>query len=277
MEALKHIVMFIAAHQIFLMMLAVGLEINWGEIREKANRSVVFRCGLIAFLFEPLLAFVIIKLLPFQSLGIGTILLMSISPGAPAILRKVHRSAGKEIYTALALVLVLSFTAIALLPLYLELINRFTPLTLRSDLPHLMIAIVFSIFIPFLIGMGIRRWSAPFSDRILPWVWRFYHLIFIGTAVILVVMSAHFFKELPLRTYVAMFFITVASGVVASFSSRSLSESDRKLVAMTIITGNPSIALFVGRLSFPTSEILPAIAIYILLRSLFLLPQKLLR
>ena len=275
MNFVRTMTILLATNLVSLMMLAVGLSVNWGEIRKNANRAIILRCIAIGMFFEPLIAIAIVKLFALGPLASGTILVMAITPGAPSLMLSSINAKGKSLHTAIALVLVLTVLSVLMLPISLRVINRVALLNLRVNSLKLFYSLATSVALPLALGMSIRSLKFKFSQRITPWVWSFFNLSFCVTVVLLIVTSIPVIINLPLQALVAMVLITFISVAMSHFTAPTYSLADRTLIGNAVVLGNPAIALYVSRMSYPNAQIFSAIAAYILIRSVCLFSYKL--
>jgi len=272
MEVVRLIIQLGVVSFLPLMMLALGLSLDYREIWRCMRHPVIWRGLLVGAIAVPLLAIVVVALLPLRPMASGIILLMAFAPGCPIIVVRVRRQKGNTA-AALALTLVLTAAAIVMLPLALVLLRAFFPFEFHTSALGVLGKVAPSLLIPLALGLGARSRAPKLAAKLASVVvWAFKAVFAVLVVTILVIGIPHL-ARLTVWAVLAMLLVTTGAAVIGEVAGGKRAE-DRALLATAAIYGNPAIALYVAQTSYPALEIAPLIALYVLLRLVAQIPFK---
>ncbi len=106
-EVIQTIVALAASQLVALLALDMGLSLRWSDLQREVRNPVLWRTFAVAFLGVPLLAILVAATLPLGPAARGVIVLMAVSPGAPMLMNKAHKSGNVALAVTLAVVLTL--------------------------------------------------------------------------------------------------------------------------------------------------------------------------
>ena len=145
-------------------MFVAGLSVSWEQLLAPIrNHRLIGLSLLVNFLLVPLLALVLVTLIPMNRQLAAGLLLVSISAGAPST-GKVAEILGGDVARAVSLTILMTLGTLVLMPLLLP----FVLAGAQEDTPRVMVYLVVLVLLPLLLGLLLRSRSGPFAVRILP-------------------------------------------------------------------------------------------------------------
>ncbi|NVJ00056.1 symporter [Myxococcus sp. AM009] len=271
---LRHAVEFAVQHLVVLMGFVLGLAVDASAVR-RAMRLPAYARGLPTVLLGvPLLALVLVHALPLPPLAAGIILLMAVSPGVPSVAVASYRQRG-DLRLTVALSLTLSLAAILLLPLSLRLLSDFFPAVFQAPpTTRLIQRVMMPFLVPLIAGWTLRAWRPALARRLLrPMLWLF-KAVFVCAVLALLFISGPRLHVVNDWMLLGMLVMTLGSAMMGHLAGGPQPE-DRTALALAAVFGNPSIALAVASVSDQGRRLLPYICVYLVLRTLALLPYLL--
>jgi BASS family bile acid:Na+ symporter len=145
-------------------MFGTGLSATLGDlVAPFRNRRLLSLALLANFILVPLLALLLITLIPMSRQLAGGLLLVSIAAGAPST-GKVAELTGGNVARAVSLTILMTIVTIILMPLVMP----FALPEAQADPLSVTVDLVVLILIPILIGLLLRSRSEPIGERLLP-------------------------------------------------------------------------------------------------------------
>jgi BASS family bile acid:Na+ symporter len=273
LELIRHVVPFLASHLIMAISLALGLSVSWRELQAEFRRPVLWRGVLVALVTLPLWTLVVVKVLPLKPVAAGTLLLMAFSPGVIMLVTIVRGQQG-NVPLAVALSLTLTLAAIVLLPVSLWVLNALFPATFRASPLKLFAAIIPGLMVPLGVGLALREWAPDFARRLQPVVELFLKAVLACVVVMLLIVGVPGLRAVNGWSLLAVLLV-ICGGAFIGHAAGGPRLEDRRTLAIAGVLGNPAIALFVAGASFPELKLLPAMAAFLVLRALALIPYLL--
>ncbi|HZO16865.1 MAG TPA: hypothetical protein VFB62_26495 [Polyangiaceae bacterium] len=272
METARFIIQMGVRSVLPLMMLALGLSLDYREVAQWVRRPLIARGLLVGLLGVPCFAMLVVAVLPVRPTVAGVVLLAAIAPGAPLLMLPVRRQKG-SMAGALTLALVLTFTAVVMLPLALTVLERLFGFEFRAAVPDVMVRVFVPLAIATLAGMLVRARAPRVARQLAPVVLGIFKGAFALVIVLLLVRILPRLPHIGVWDFVAMLVVTVGSAVIGHFAGGKRPE-DQSLLATAAVYGNPAIVLYVAQASYPTVDIAPIIVLYILLRAVAQIPFR---
>jgi predicted Na+-dependent transporter len=226
-------------------MFATGLSATLGDliapVRDRRLLGVTF---FVNFILVPLLALVLIALIPMNRMLAGGLLLVSIAAGAPSSM-KVAEVTGGNVPRAVSLTILLTVVTIILMPLLLPWVLPGA----QTDQLEVTRNLVVLILIPLLLGLLLRNYRDQIADRLTALAIRVSDIavvvIFLTLGIILLFRMGDFVTSASgaIAILVAILFTLGALG--AGYLLGSLSEDSREEIAFGAGARNITAALVV--------------------------------
>jgi BASS family bile acid:Na+ symporter len=145
-------------------MVVMGLNVTIRDLLSPMkNRRLILASIVANFILVPVLAFIIIFILPLSKEMAAGLILVSIAAGAPST-PKVAELTGGNIAYAVSTTILMTVLTIVLMPILLpHLLGGIT-----MDPSRIAVNLVILMLIPLLIGMGVRHRSEKYAKKALP-------------------------------------------------------------------------------------------------------------
>jgi bile acid:Na+ symporter, BASS family len=269
-----HAIVGLASSQLVtLLSLDMGLSLRWGDLRKEVRNPVLWRALVAAVVGVPLLAILVAAALPLGPAARGVIVLMAISPGAPMLMNKAHKSGNVALAVTLALVLTLA--ALVSVPVEIAVLNRLFPVDLQASSAELLRRLVPGLLLPLVLGFVVRGAWPAVANAMEPSVRRLFQLAFLVVALGAVATSWYVVAQLSPWAWLAMLLVTMGAALLGD-AVGGRDPRERATAAYAIVFGNPAIAMTVAALSYPELRAVPIILAYALLRAVLVLPYAVL-
>ncbi|WP_163785217.1 symporter [Myxococcus vastator] len=272
--SVRHGVEFAVRHLVVLMGFVLGLAVDASAVKH-AMRLPAYARGLpLILLGVPLLALLVVHLLPLPPIAGGILLLMAVSPGVPSVAIAAYRQRG-DLSLTVALSLTLSLAAIVCLPLSLRLLSGFFPAVFKAP-PTLQLLerVMLPFLVPLAAGWSLRAWRPRLARRLMgPMLWLF-KAVFVVAILVLLLISGPRLRDVGGWMVLGMLVMTLGSALLGHLAGGPRPQ-DRTTLALAAVFGNPSIALAVAAASYQDLRLAPFLAVYLVLRTLALLPYLL--
>jgi BASS family bile acid:Na+ symporter len=270
MDALRTFLEVFVRALVALMALDIGLSTSIHHLRKELGRPALWRGLLVALLIVPALAVGVAKALPLSPVGRGVLVLMAVSPGAPRLMTRV-RERGGNVPLACVLASGLAVACVAAVPLELAALNAIFPVALRVEPFMLMRALLPGLLLPLALGIAALAARPAAAAKLEPALRR---IVRTGTLLLMLavlVAGGRWLGEVRPSAWVAMVVVTLGAATIGH-ADGGPDPRDRHTVACAVVFGNPAVALLVARTSYPELELAPAIACYVILRTLAMVP-----
>ena len=269
-----HAIVGLASSQLVtLLSFDMGLSLRWGDLRTEVRNPVLWRALVAALLGVPLLAILVAATLPLGPAARGVIVLMAISPGAPMLMHKAHKSGNVALAVTLALVLTLA--ALVSVPVEIAVLNRLFPVDLHVSSAELLRRLVPKLLLPLVLGFAVRGAWPAVASAMEPFVRRLFQLALLIVAIGAVAASWYVVARMSPWAWLAMLLVTMGA-VLLGDTVGGRDPRERATAAYAIVLGNPAIAMTVVALSYPELHAVPVILAYALLRAVLVLPYAVL-
>jgi BASS family bile acid:Na+ symporter len=147
-------------------LLAGGLECDLKDaLRSLRSPRLIVPTLLWGWVIGPMLAFLIIRVLPLSEGHAAGLILVSLAPIAPFLPIASSRARGDMTFCA-AYILLTTVATVVLMPLMAPLLIQGLTLTAWA----LAKPLILLVLVPLLIGVAIRAYRAPMAAGIFPWV-----------------------------------------------------------------------------------------------------------
>ena len=229
---------------LLLMMAAVGMSLNPRAVVSKwlhHSRAYWLRVLAATFLLPPLVAMLIVAILPLPPASRGGVLLMSVAPGAPMLTRMVSRKGVLfDAGLAASYQIVVGLAVPLLTPFLLYGLGRFydrhvwvAPRTLAWQVASLQ-------FLPLVAGLLIKyRWPG-FAARVEPWMSRIGNLMLIAYLLFVVIAIGRVLRQVGPASAAAAILLAVACLALGHWFAGptiALSNTNRHVGLAMLIAG----------------------------------------
>ncbi|MGH2457644.1 MAG: bile acid:sodium symporter family protein [Chloroflexota bacterium] len=242
-------------------MLSMGLRLTVRQILATASRlNLMGRALLVNIVLVPVLAFVLVRVLPTDpQLGVG-ILLMAMAPGA-AFGPKLTQIARAEIALSVGLVAILVALIVLTLPVTAALL---LPGETAIDSLGLVQSLVLIEILPLTVGLAVHAWARPFSRSVRPAVTKISTVLFVLAIVAVIAVSWPAFPSLLHLPSIAAALGTIIGSMVLGYWLGGPGIGTRRALAITSLSRFAGIALFVADTGFPDPHVRAMIVAYFL-------------
>jgi BASS family bile acid:Na+ symporter len=260
----------LAAYAIAALMLAIGLQTDRAIVRDLAARAgLVARALAVAWIGVPVLALIVVSLVRTEPLATLAIVVMAICPGVPLVVRKT-RKAGGDPELSLAVLIATALSAIVMVPLWVEILDRVTPIHLAIDRAGVAAILLPKVLLPFAIGRVVNH-VAP---RVAAALARVALGVFVAGLVVLVIAVVP--RALPLlaRAHapgIAALALVTLGAAALGYLAGGKRHDHRISFAYAAALGNPALAI---ALLAPTvqARAVALVVAYVALRAIALVP-----
>lgn len=145
-------------------MVVMGLNVTIRElIVPVKDKRLIFSTIIANFILVPVLAFIIIFIVPLSKEMAAGLILVSIAAGAPST-PKVAELTGGDVGYAVSTTIIMTILTIILMPVLLPHLLE----GVVMDPSRIALNLVLLMLLPLLLGMGIRHLSEKWGNRLLP-------------------------------------------------------------------------------------------------------------
>jgi len=236
----------LAASSVFLLVVSIGLQARFGSIfrvfSDAQDRQKILSALAVMFLAVPLVAYLVVRLgAPGPTAG-AVILALSIAPIAPILPRKQLKFGGDTDWVT-AFQVTGTLLSLVLAPLYLGLLSSAFGLEMDAPMSSMMTTLGMTVFVPLLIGMGLRQASPELASRLVRPLGLAGTVILAGVALLILVgmwpalVAAASTPALPASLVVAI------SGVILGHLFVRGDVSDKVPSAEAAVSRHPGVAL----------------------------------
>jgi BASS family bile acid:Na+ symporter len=267
---LRHLLLFLIQNLVFAMLLSMGLRTTVADLqRASARRGFIVRTALVTNLAVPLLAIVLVAILPVGPLARGLILLFAICPGAPFILLK-YKDDSK---LASILLVAVSLLAVVTVPLWAGIAGRIYALQFDARPADVLRIVLRAVLLPLLLGVAIRRFLPRLAEPLAKAADIFYKVALAVVLLAVLVKASPSLLKTPARAIFSVMVFTLAATLLGHFAGGPM-LADRKLAATFAGLGNPGLVIAILGHSYPQLHAGVAIILYLLVRALSVLPYN---
>ena len=268
-EVIQTVVALAASLLVPVLALDMGLSLRWSELQRELRNPVLGRTFVVALLGVPLLAILVAAILPLGPAARAVIVLMAVSPGAPMLMNKAHKSGNVALAVSLAVVLTLG--ALVFVPVEIWVLNRLFPWQLQASSLALLRKLLPKLLLPLALGLIVRRAWPRAANALEPFVRRLFQLALLIAAVGALAASWYVLARMSPWAWLAMLIVTLGAALLGD-AVGGRNPRDRATAAYAVVLGNPAIAMTVVAMSYPALRAVPVILAYAVLRAVIVLP-----
>ncbi|NEX92204.1 Na+-dependent transporter [Caulobacter sp. 17J65-9] len=270
MELLKELLPLVLAGSLALTVVAMSMGAGWSDVTYVVRRPMLLLRSVVAiYVVVPVLATIVVKLMPLTPQAALGIMLMSVAPVGPFLLtRELKLGAHKQyVYGLFAIVSLLS---IVLVPLTVALASWFFGVEAAAPMGKVASSLATTILIPLAIGMAVHHWRPAAADRLAPKLLKAgLALLVLGALPLLFVVLPATLKLIGDGTVLAMLLV-VTGGLLAGHFLAGPDLSHSSALAISTAARQPGLALLIAKSSagLRTEHAMSAVLLFFLIGSL---------
>jgi BASS family bile acid:Na+ symporter len=265
---LKHLVVLAFQVSIFCTVFGFGLKTTTGDLLSLVRApGLLLRSLLAVFVIMPVVAVLLARLFDFRPAVEIALIALSLSPVPPLLPQKEAKAGGDMTY-ALGLMAILSLLAVGVVPLALEILERFTgrPLTMApGDVAEV---VLMAAILPLAAGMIVRALVPRLADRIEKPVARAAAVLLPLAAIALLVATAPAIWALLGNGTVLAMSLFLACGFSVGHLLGGPDPGDSVVLALSTASRHPGLALSIASTNFPDERFGAALLLYLVLNQI---------
>lgn len=256
MDALINVM---ASITLFVMMMTVGIGVNFGDVlKVAANWRLSLRAAIANYLFVPLFAVgLLLYFHPRPMVAVG-FLVAVICPGAPFGPPLTAIAKGRVV-TAVGLMAVLAGSSAIIAPLLLRFLLPAigVPSDLMLNPLNVIKVLMLSQFLPLCLGLWLRRSQPAWTGRWKNVFTRVSTLLNVWLLVLILVVQFNMLRQIRLRGYLGMLALVLAT-IIVGWVMGGPHRDERKTMAIITSTRNVGVALVIVAGTFPGTPAITA-------------------
>ncbi|QYG03015.1 hypothetical protein [Massilia sp. NP310] len=275
MDMLHELVALALHASLLLLALGIGLDIARGDGLYVLRRPrLLLRALLAVVVVVPLVAGLLVALLPLKESVEIAIVLMAVSPLPPIVLAKEIRFGGRKPYAygllvAVALLSIVTVpAAVAILAWLFDAHAAVAPLAVAQ-------LVFVSLFVPLGLGLGLRALAPGPAVRAAPLVGKFAMGLLALACLPVLVTAAPELARLVGDGTVLVILAVVLAGLVAGHVLGGPEPHDRVALALSCATRHPGIAMLVASANSLGEEVRATVLLFVIVGLLAALPYQL--
>jgi BASS family bile acid:Na+ symporter len=245
------------------MMVAIGLSVSFAElVRVARDWRLVARAGLANYVLVPAATVGLLFLFHARPMIAVGFLILAVCPGAPYGPPFTAIAKG-NVAVAVGLMVILAGSSALIAPILLHLllpqVVENEPLTVETS--KIVVTLVVTQLLPLCVGVAVRQWRPLLAERLLKpanQVSKVLNLLVLG---FILVAQYQLFAEVPLRGFVGMLAMLVASWAVGWLLGGSQLDT-RKTMTLTTSLRNVAVSLVIATGAFAGTPAVLAALVY---------------
>jgi predicted Na+-dependent transporter len=273
MQTLFKLAPLILQISIIVQVFAIGLRTGWEGATYLFRRPKLLLNSILARnVAMPIIAIVLIKAFSFHIAIAITLGVLALTP-VPPLLPKAEVKAGGRSEYVLGLLVSQAVLAIVLVPVTIELMNWALGSQSHFSASQVAELIIKTILIPLAAGM-VTGQLLPKLKRLAPHLLTAGTVLLIAGAIPLLIVAWKTFGTLSGNGAILALTIFMLVGTAVGHLLGGPVEEDRTNLALATSARHPGLAMAIAVANFPQQKTLVAgaVVIYLILRSMFLIP-----
>ena len=236
----------LAVSSVFLLVVSIGLQARFGSVfrvfSDAQDRQKILGALGAMFLAVPLVAYLAVRMgVPGPTAG-AVILALSIAPIAPILPRKQLKFGGDTDWVT-AFQVTGTLLSLVLAPVYLGLLSRAFGLEMDAPMSSMMTILGITVFVPLLIGMGLRQASPELASRLVRPLGLAGTVILAGVALLILVGMWPALVAAASTLALPVYLVVAISGVILGHLFVRGDVSDKVPSAQAAVSRHPGVAL----------------------------------
>jgi BASS family bile acid:Na+ symporter len=265
----------LAVSSVFLLVVSIGLQARFGSVfrvfSDAQDRQKILGALGAMFLAVPLVAYLAVRMgVPGPTAG-AVILALSIAPIAPILPRKQLKFGGDTDWVT-AFQVTGTLLSLVLAPVYLGLLSRAFGLEMDAPMSSMMTILGMTVFVPLLIGMGLRQASPELASRLVRPLGLAGTVILAGVALLILVGMWPALVAAASTLALPVYLVVAISGVILGHLFVRGDVSDKVPSAQAAVSRHPGVALTLAgaALGGTQPELLANLLLFILVAAVVL-------
>jgi BASS family bile acid:Na+ symporter len=265
----------LAVSSVFLLVVSIGLQARFGSVfrvfSDAQDRQKILGALGAMFLAVPLVAYLAVRMgVPGPTAG-AVILALSIAPIAPILPRKQLKFGGDTDWVT-AFQVTGTLLSLVLAPVYLGLLSRAFGLEMDAPMSSMMTILGITVFVPLLIGMGLRQASPELASRLVRPLGLAGTVILAGVALLILVGMWPALVAAASTLALPVYLVVAISGVILGHLFVRGDVSDKVPSAQAAVSRHPGVALTLAgaALGGTQPELLANLLLFILVAAVVL-------
>lgn len=236
----------LAVSSVFLLVVSIGLQARFGSVfrvfSDAQDRQKILGALAAMFLAVPLVAYLAVRMgVPGPTAG-AVILALSIAPIAPILPRKQLKFGGDTDWVT-AFQVTGTLLSLVLAPVYLGLLSRAFGLEMDAPMSSMMTILGITVFVPLLIGMGLRQASPELASRLVRPLGVAGTVMLAGVALLILVGMWPALVAAASTLALPVYLVVAISGVILGHLFVKGDVSDKVPSAQAAVSRHPGVAL----------------------------------
>jgi BASS family bile acid:Na+ symporter len=236
----------LAVSSVFLLVVSIGLQARFGSVfrvfSDAQDRQKILGALAAMFLAVPLVAYLAVRMgVPGPTAG-AVILALSIAPIAPILPRKQLKFGGDTDWVT-AFQVTGTLLSLVLAPVYLGLLSRAFGLEMDAPMSSMMTILGMTVFVPLLIGMGLRQASPELASRLVRPLGVAGTVMLAGVALLILVGMWPALVAAASTLALPVYLVVAISGVILGHLFVRGDVSDKVPSAQAAVSRHPGVAL----------------------------------
>jgi BASS family bile acid:Na+ symporter len=258
---------------LLLLVAALGLQANRGDGTALLRQPRRLLRSLTAMLVVlPIVAATLASVFDLDRAVKIALIALALSPVPPFLPSKSIKAGGESSY-AVGLLVATSLISIVYLPLALALLKLVFDIPLRLSVSHVIVPVGWTVFIPLLVGLTVKRFAPEFAARVAAPAGRLASLLLLFGLIPLLITALP--RAMPLignGTLLAMLLLCVVGLGVGHLLGEG-APGNRATLALSTAARHPGVAMAIARANFPDQTLVfPAVLLYVVLNTIVSLP-----
>ena len=269
----QQVVMLALQASVILIVFGFGLQTTLYDLQYLARRPGLLARSLLAmFVIMPVVALILVRAFELRPSFEIALLALAISPVPPLLPGKEGKAAGHAAY-GLALMAVVSILAIAVVPLWVQLLGRYFDRQLQMPPAAIAKVVVVMTILPLVTGVIVRALLPGVATRLEKPARLVSTVLLLAGALTLLFAAMPVILSVTEPGILLAVTVFVLVGLSVGHWLGGPQAEDSTVLALSTASRHPAIALAVAKLNFPDEPHLGAtILLYLILLAVLTVP-----
>lgn len=264
MEALQTLIPILIGLSLAGLVLAVGLNASREDLLYVLTRpKLLFRAILSVMVIPPIIAGVLIALLPIEPVVKAGIMLMAISPVPPLVPGKELGVGGRKNY-AYGLYVAMALLTIVSVPIVIAIVTTLYDRQDYVSVAQIAQTTFLGVLLPLAIGLAVRAMAPEFASKVWRTLYRLSLILVVLAFLPVVVKVWPALSELVGNGTMAVMAIVSVLGIATGHLLGGPDLRDRATLAIASSVRHPGIAMSIAAMHFTDPRVSAAILLFML-------------
>jgi len=249
---------------LILLVASVGLQARWQDLTSVLARPGLLARGVIAVnVVVPVVAFLMVWMMPMEPIIKIGIFVMAVSPMAPFLPGKMLKTGADTSYVV-GLYGAIILLAVFLVPATVAIASEISGRMASVPFGDLAKMIVQSVLLPLAAGLVINTLAPNFAQRAGPVVNISAMLVLLPIVVLILVKTGSGIVALIGDGSLLVIFVTLAAGLAAGHWLGGPARQNRTALALAAVTRHPGIAVLILKHNYDDRRAVLAVILFLL-------------